>query len=220
MCLLFQVAGQFGLEGLDAGQAGIQQGGQCAEELVFGHADGLVDAREGILGDESVLGAAEEQADGGLVVGSLDLGIHGAEVEIQLASVFRLEGHGLEFDDDVAFEPGMVEKRVDEEFIARHFQAKLATDEGKPGPQFQQEAGDVADEGIFDVALVGLIAKAQEVEVVGILEDLGGEPGLGRGETRRCSKLVMAAPWRRWSWFLIWISRISRLQPWARHSRM
>jgi hypothetical protein len=106
----------------------------------------------------------------------------------------------------------MVEKRVDEEFIARHFQAKLATDEGKPGPQFQQEAGDVADEGIFDVALVGLIAKAQEVEVVGILEDLGGEPGLGRGETRRCSKLVMAAPWRRWSWFLIWMVRVSRGQ--------
>ncbi len=183
MGLLFQVAGEFGFNLLDAWEAGIQRGGQGAEQLVFGHADGLVDAREGILGDESVLGAAEEQADGGLVVRSLDLGIHGTEVEIQLTGVFRLEGHGLQFHDDVAFQPGMVEKQVDEEFIPRHFQAKLATDEGKPCPQLQQKAGDVADEGVFDVALVGLIAKAQEIEVIGILEDLAGEPGLGRGET-------------------------------------
>jgi phycobilisome rod-core linker protein len=57
----------------------------------------------------------------------------------------------------------MVEKQVDEEFIARHFQAKLATDESKPRPQFQQEAGDVADEGVFNLPLVGIVGKAEEI---------------------------------------------------------
>jgi hypothetical protein len=40
----------------------------------------------------------------------------------------------------------------------------------------------VADEGVFDVALVGLIAQAEEIEMVRVLEDFGGEPSLRRGE--------------------------------------
>ena len=40
----------------------------------------------------------------------------------------------------------------------------------------------MADEGIFNVALMGFIAKAEEVEVVRILEDLRGKPGLRQWE--------------------------------------
>ena len=34
-----------------------------------------------------VAGLAEEQADGGVVIGCLELGVHGGEVEVELAGV-------------------------------------------------------------------------------------------------------------------------------------
>lgn len=44
------------------------------------------------------------------------------------------------------------------------------------------KSGNVADEGVLDVALMGLICQPEEVEVVGVLEDLRREPGLRRDE--------------------------------------
>ena len=40
--LLFQITGEFGFDFLDAGETGIEGLGQGTDELVFGHADGLV----------------------------------------------------------------------------------------------------------------------------------------------------------------------------------
>ena len=128
------------------------------------------------------MGATEQQADGWLIVVGLDLSVHGAEVEVQLAGVLRLERMGLEFDHDVALQPGVVEEEVDEKLVPGDLQPELTTDKGKPGTKLEQKAGDVANEGVLDVALVGLIPKAKEVEAVGIFQDLGGEPGLRRGE--------------------------------------
>ena len=54
--------------------------------------DGFADAGERVFGDEGVAGLAEEQADGGIVIGCLDLGVHGGEVEVELVGVARLEG--------------------------------------------------------------------------------------------------------------------------------
>ena len=71
--LLIQVARQLGLDLLDAGQAGIERLWQGADELVFGHANGLVDPGEGLFGDEPVPGSAEQQANGWLVIVGLDL---------------------------------------------------------------------------------------------------------------------------------------------------
>ena len=42
MFLLFQITGEFGLDFLDAGEAGVERLGQGTDELVFGDADGLV----------------------------------------------------------------------------------------------------------------------------------------------------------------------------------
>ena len=64
--------------------------------------DGFADAGERVFGDEGVAGLAEEQADGGVVIGCLDLGVHGGEVEVELAGVPGFEGVGLESHDDVA----------------------------------------------------------------------------------------------------------------------
>jgi len=43
-------AGEFGFQHFNRGQAGIERFGQGAEELVFGHAHGFLDAEEGIFG--------------------------------------------------------------------------------------------------------------------------------------------------------------------------
>ena len=59
-----------------------------------------------------VAGLAEEQADGGVVIGCLDLGVHGGEVEVELAGVAGFEGVGLEFHDDMAFQPGVIEQEI------------------------------------------------------------------------------------------------------------
>ena len=151
--------------------------------MVFSDADGFIDAEEGVFGDEAVLGLAEQEADGGLVVRGFHLGIHGAEVEVELSGVLGFEGLGLEFHDDVALEPGVVKEEVEKELVAADDKLELTPDKGESRAQLQQEASDVADEGVFDVALVGLIAEAEEVEVVGIFEDFSGESSQPRRET-------------------------------------
>ena len=174
----FQITGQLGLDLLNARKAGIERFGERSHKLIFRYSNGFIDSGKGVLGDQPILSAAEQQPDGRRVVGSLDLGVHCAEIEVQLAGMFRFESMGLEFNDDVTFQPRVVEKQVDKEFIASHFHAKLTPHERKPGAELQQEAGDMADEGIFDIALMSFIAETEEVEVVGILENLRGKPGL------------------------------------------
>ena len=78
-------------------------------------------------------------------------------------------------------QPCVVEEQVDEELIPGDLQADLTPHEGETRPQFEQESGDVPDQGVFDVAFKGLVGEPEEVEVVGVLEDLGSEPGLWRG---------------------------------------
>jgi hypothetical protein len=175
---LFQITGEFGLDFLDAGETGVEGLRQGTDELVFGHANGLVDAGEGVFGDEAILRFAEEEANGGLVIRSFHLGIHGTEVEIELACVLGLEGLGFEFDDDVALQPGVVEEEIEEELVASDDELELAAHEGETGSKFQKETSDVTDESVFDIAFVSLVAKSKEVEVVGVFEDFGGESGL------------------------------------------
>ena len=103
--------------------------------MVFGHAHGLGYAGQGVLGDQLVLGLAQEQPDGRVVVGGLELRVHGGQVEIQLAGVLGREGSGLQFHHHVALEAHVIEEQVDEELVAVHFDALLAADEGEPRAQ-------------------------------------------------------------------------------------
>ena len=73
-----------------------------------------------------------------------------------------------------------MEEEVDEELVTVHLDTVLAADEGEARAQLQQEPSDVADDGILDVALVGLLAQAQEIEMVRVLEHLCDQPCLGR----------------------------------------
>jgi hypothetical protein len=98
------------------------------------------------------------------------------------SGVLRLELARLQLDDDIAFEARVIEKQVDEELVALDLDAVLPADEREAGAQLEQKPGDVADQRAFDVALVGFVAEAEEVEVVRVLQHLGRQLGLGRGQ--------------------------------------
>ena len=192
-----QLSRQRGFDFFDARQVRVQRHRERPHQLILRHADRLVDARERVLSHQPVLRPAEEQANCWAVVCSLHLGIDGAQVEIQLPCMFRLERARLELHHDVTLEPRVVEEQVDEEFVASHFEPHLASQEREPRTQLKEEARDMAHQRELDVALVGLFAESEKVEVVRILEDLRCHRGVLSGS--RCAKLVTAAPWRRWS---------------------
>jgi hypothetical protein len=73
----------------------------------------------------------------------------------------------------------VIKKQVDEELVAGNLQPELPADKGKARAQFQQKARDVADQTVFDFPLVGVIAQAQEVKQVRVLERLAGQRRLG-----------------------------------------
>lgn len=76
------IGGEFRFQLFDAGQIGLQWLGERLKELVFGDSHGLGVVPQSILGDDAVLAFAEQQADGGLIVGGFDLRVHGAEIEV------------------------------------------------------------------------------------------------------------------------------------------
>jgi hypothetical protein len=63
--------------------------------LPVGDCDGFVQTAERILNHQFVFSPAEQEADGGLVVGVAEEVVHGGAVEIDLADVARLEGAGF-----------------------------------------------------------------------------------------------------------------------------
>ena len=84
--------------------------------------------------------------------------------------MFGFEGRGLEFHHYIAFQARVIEEQVDEKLVARHLQAELPPDERKARTEFQQEARDVADQTVFDLALMRVITQAQKVEQVRVFE--------------------------------------------------
>src|SRR4051812_2255854 len=172
-------ADKVGLQLFRAGKGGAQMVGQGA---VARHADRLLLALKGVFGHQAVLGLAEDEADGGLVVGVPEEVVDGGEVEAHLAGVLGLEVRHLELDDDVAAQAEVVEEEVEEEVPAAHGQRILGADEGEAGAQLEEEATDLLDQPPVEVALLGLVAEVEEVENVGVFEGRAGEVGLRRGE--------------------------------------
>src|SRR5437763_614994 len=119
---------QAGFELLRAGESTAQVGGQSP---VARDADRLLLALEGVFGHQAMLGLAEDEADGGLIVGVAEKIVDGGEVEAHLAGVLGLEVRHLELDDDVAAQVEVVEEEGEEEVPAVHRQRVLGADEGK-----------------------------------------------------------------------------------------
>src|SRR4051794_9594137 len=89
---------QVGLIDLQVDQAGLEllRAGEGAAQVVGHHAvardaDRLLLALEGVFGHQAVFGLAEDEADGGLVVGAAEEVVDGGEIEAHLAGVLGLE---------------------------------------------------------------------------------------------------------------------------------
>ena len=77
----------------------------------------------------------------------------------------------------------MVEEEIDEEIVASHFERHLPSHECEASSEFDEEVGDVLNEGGFDGAFFGLFAKPEKIESVGIFEGFAGEIGLRLGKS-------------------------------------
>ena len=67
---------------------------------------------------------------------------------------------------------------LDEELLALHLQAVLASHEGEARAQFEQEALEVGDQGFLEPAFVHLGPQVEELQVVGVLGHLLDELGV------------------------------------------
>ena len=76
----------------------------------------------------------------------------------------------------------MIEEEVDEEFLVADRKAVLTSDEGEPDPEFEKELAQVVQQTALQIALVGIVAEGEEIEVVGIFGDVPREVGLRRGQ--------------------------------------
>ena len=75
----------------------------------------------------------------------------------------------------------MVEEKIEPVVLAGDFEGNLAADEGEAGSEFEEEFLDVLDEAGFEFALTGVLGQREEIEVVGIFQELLGQVGLRSG---------------------------------------
>lgn len=89
---------------------------------------------------------------------------------------------GLQLDDHIAAQLQVVEEQVEVEVVAPHLEVHLAADEGEAGTEFQEQLAQVLQQAAVDVTLAGVLGQAEEVEVVGVLEQGHSQFGLRRWE--------------------------------------
>ncbi|MNL15685.1 hypothetical protein D3C87_1366890 [compost metagenome] len=64
----------------------------------------------------------------------------------------------------------MIKQQVDEKLVTAYVQQHLLADEGKARSQFQQKVGNVFNQSVFDLALLGIKSQAEEVETVRVFQ--------------------------------------------------
>ena len=94
--------------------------------------------------------------------------------------MLRLGRADLEIGGNQATKLPMIEQEIDIEILSADLKVILATDEGKALIHLQQQVSHACDESAFEVALLGDLGKAEEIELVGVLQDLLGKIGASR----------------------------------------
>ena len=161
-----------------SGSAGAVLGG---EHLVGQRVQGVMD--EGV-----VLLGAEDQADGRVLVGLGPVLLGVTQVDVHLAGVGVGELAGLDVNDDQATESAVVEEQVDPVPVVADAEPLLPAQEGEVAAEFQEEALEVQDQGLLELALGILVLQVQELQDQRVLDLL-----LGREEVLQASA---AAPFR------------------------
>ena len=106
--------------------------------------------------------------------------VHGIQIKIHLAGIFRLERADFQINDDEASQLEVIEQEVDVEIVVTDFHVNLPTHEGEAGAEFHEKILKVAEQTGFEFALVEGLFQGEEIEDVGIFQELGREVGLRR----------------------------------------
>lgn len=167
--------GELGFELLDGGEGTLELGGEGVGDAVGRDADRLGDVAQGVFDDEAVRAAAEEEADGGGVLRGAQEVVDGRAVEVELAGVLGTERAHLQVDDDVAVELDVVEDEVDEEVVLADREVVLAAEEGEADAELEHEILQMVQQSALEVTLVGGGVEGEEIEVVGVFEQVLGE---------------------------------------------
>ena len=96
--------------------------------------------------------------------------IHGRKIKIELTYIAWCEGSDFQFDDDVATEFQVIEKKIKRVVFTADFQRYLSTDKGKAGAQLQEELLDMVHKRLLHLGFAARIGSAQKVEKVRILK--------------------------------------------------
>ena len=77
--------------------------------------------------------------------------------------------------------PEVTKQQVNTKFLSTDFERVLAADKGEADTELQEEIADMLDQGALEFTLSGFWGEAQEIEVVGVLDDLLRQLRLGNG---------------------------------------
>ena len=86
--------------------------------------------------------------------------------------MFGLECSNLELNDEEAVKPDVIKEQVDIEGLPINGERHLAGNESKATAQLEQQIAQMGQQITFNLALPGGLRHCQEIEVVGIFEDL------------------------------------------------
>ena len=113
-------------------------------------------------------------------MGLLEIAVEGFEVEIELAEVLRLELFELQLEGDEAVEGAVEEQEVEREVAPADLERDLAAEEAEVAAQLGDEGAQAGEQRAVQVGLGVVVGQAEELEDVGVLEDLAGTPPLLR----------------------------------------
>jgi len=145
LCFVFLL--QFSFELFDCGQAAALQAlRQNCCDPIFGNADRLSEVAQGVLGDDLVLGLAEDDPDARLVVGMAEKIVDRRQVEVHFATELRLEVGDFYLNDEEGAQPEVIEEKIQAELLAANFKRILAADKCEAHAELQQKIPDVLDQ--------------------------------------------------------------------------
>lgn len=139
---------------------------------VAGDGHGGCKGGECVFNDEAVFVGDEENTDSGFVAVASQLPFDGGDVEAELADLGGRERLGLELEDDVPVQVGVVEEQVQEEFVAADLESVLAAHVSEASSEVLEELSDLLDQCGLEVTFTGAGFEVDEVEAVGV----SGEP--------------------------------------------
>ena len=89
----------------------------------------------------------------------------------------------------------MVEKKIEVEFLAAHGEPVLAAHKCEPDAEFEKKLAPVVEQATLQIALVGIVAQGEKIEVVGIFGEVPREVGLrlGQGAVEVCDAFPLTA---------------------------